>query len=188
MKVFRTGAAPYVPKAARQLARTAPELWAEQERRRAMLEKGEGVTITYRPASTMPPVGELRKIVLRDKTLDSTAPRELRFIGESVIKTFLRPGESFRDAQRQKGDWLVETMQRAPCLVADVGDGLVLGYVLYERDLIHCLYVKSDFRGLGIGLGLLRAAGVTLPLKVERVTRSWKKWTEGQGIPWDIVS
>jgi len=149
---------------------------------------GDGVELTYRPATAAPPAGELRKIVLRDKTLDSNEPRELRLIGESVLKTFLRPGESFRAAQRSRGERVIELMQRCPCLVADAGSGLVLGYVLYEGDLVHCLYVKADFRGLGIGLGLLRAAGVTLPLKVEQVTKSWERWTEHQGIPWEVVT
>lgn len=184
MKIFRQSAAPYVPTAARRIAKTAPELWAEQERRRKMLLDGDGVELTYRPASPLPPSGEFKRIVMTTEPLEAAEPRELRFVAETTIKTFMVTGQSISSQRAIMGPWVTETMQACPCIVADAGDGLVLGYVLYEGDLIHCLYVKSDFRGLGIGLGLLRAAGVTLPLRCQRVTRSWVRWTKHQGIPY----
>lgn len=185
-RIHRDGSAPFARKAARRLHRTAPELWAEQERRRVALER-EDVQVTYRRASALPPEGELRRIVLGDARLDANEPRELRFIGETMVKMWTPRHTPYRQWLKAEGPRVMSILQRAPAYVADVGGGVVLGFVVAERSLVHCLFVKADFRGLGLGLGLLREAGVTVPVQVHNVTNSWRRWTQQHGIEWDLV-
>ncbi len=182
--INRTSAAPFVPKSQRSLARSAPELWAEQERRRKMLE-AQDVVITYRPATALPPTGELARIVMSDDKLQTNEPRELRFITETWMKLWLPARVGYRRWFKEEGPRVMELLRDSPCYVADVGGGVVLGFVVSQGDLVHALYVKSDFRGLGIGLGLLREAGVTLPIRCNRVTNSWRHWAKGHGIQWE---
>lgn len=168
------------------LMRTAPQLWAEQERRRQMLEKG-GVEVTYRRAEAFPPDSRLKHLILgRPAPLEEREPSEWALIVETMLKMWIPRGRSYRSWIAEEGHRVQRILQESPAWVADVGGGVVLGFVVAQASLVHCLFVKTDFRGVGLGLGLLREANVTLPVQVDRATNSWRKWTARHGIDWEF--
>lgn len=71
---------------------------------------------------------------------------------------------------------MVRGGERVRCVVAyDVGEpGLVLGWVCWEGELLHYVYVKKLARGLGVGRWLMGQAG--------RVRRCSHMTSEGAGI------
>jgi GNAT superfamily N-acetyltransferase len=66
---------------------------------------------------------------------------------------------------------------------------VILGYIMVDEfDCIACLYVKPSFRSIGIGIMLIEAAGLDLPIKTAVSTGCWKRWTKYHDIPVAWVS
>ena len=62
---------------------------------------------------------------------------------------------------------------------------VALGFVaLNKAGAVRMLYVKLQFRGLGIGLRLLQDADVSAPVVVTDAESGWKRWAACYGLPW----
>ena len=58
---------------------------------------------------------------------------------------------------------------------------VILGYICYEPDVLHFVYVKGGFRRMGIGSRLLREAGIDISEDVivsHRTEHLFKCWPE----------
>lgn len=64
---------------------------------------------------------------------------------------------------------------------------LALGFLaIGERDVVRLIYVKLAFRGMGIGLALLEAAQLPVPLIVEEAEPGWKRWAAYHKLPYVV--
>lgn len=94
-------------------------------------------------------------------------------------------------------DWRTYFAPRARALVAESrvlvastdhgGQHIALGFLaLTTADVVRMIYVKLQFRGMGIGMALLEASGVGVPVKVEEAEPGWKRWAGYHRLPWVV--
>lgn len=67
------------------------------------------------------------------------------------------------------------------------GNGVILGFVLCRRNVVEVLYVKRDYRGMGLGRLLLDAAGFGEEVLCRAPTASWRHWCRRRGIKFTVV-
>ena len=130
-------------------------------------------------------------VTVRPRDRDPAA-RELDFVVETTVKVRWpkRAGLPWYEWRALHEPQVQAWVRGGPVLVADAGDGLLLGYVIVAMDgTVRMLYVKREFRGEGIGLRLLAAAfGRMLPnpIAVCLPTASWKRWCERHALTWEV--
>ncbi len=83
---------------------------------------------------------------------------DVRFITESTAKVRQPRDISWREYERRGMRDAEEALKFGQAHVVEA-DGVLLGFVIMTGDVVTMLYVKRDFRGLGLGIGLLTAAG-----------------------------
>lgn len=130
----------------------------------------------------------VRRLIASGLAVEVSPPvvkSELAFVYEATAKTRW----PFRDATRPiswdgwahiYGPRIAEMIRDGRVLLATAShDGVrvILGFALWDAfDVLTMLYVKQPFRGGGIGLKLLEASGVDLPLKALGETACWRRW------------
>ena len=122
---------------------------------------------------------------------------EHNFVVDNTVKVFWPKGDKLAGLTFPRWEGLFRPQVMTTCrdgraLVATAsheGQRVILGFVLLnEFDVVVNLYVKRAFRGVGIGLRLIEAAGLDLPLKVSTATGCWRRWVAYHQIPTVHVS
>lgn len=114
-----------------------------------------------------------------------------RFV-EGFLVNYGRPRRTpYAEWQRYQRPHVAKELAESDVLVAatNVDDtDIALGFLQTQRRAAAMLYVKLQFRGCGIGMRLVEAAGLSLPVRtVGQPSPSWKKWAAGYGLPWEAV-
>lgn len=115
-----------------------------------------------------------------------------RFV-EGFLVNYGRPRRTpYAEWQRYQRPHIAKELAESDTLVAatTVDDtDVALGFLqLDQRRAVRMLYVKLSFRGCGIGLRLVEAAGLSLPVRTTgQPSPSWKKWAAGYGLPWEVA-
>lgn len=115
------------------------------------------------------------------------ADREWNFVHETTLKMRWPRGSgiTFRDWRQMFGPVAELWMGEGRCLVADAGDGVLLGFaVAVGENTVASLYVKAAFRGQGVGLALLRESNLALPYRAYQPTECWWRWCKHHKLPW----
>ncbi len=119
----------------------------------------------------------MEEVVIRDNL-----PEDESFILDSWLKSYY--GASFFTVKIPKSVFfshhsrlikklLVTSRIR---LAVDPQDlGIIAGYIVYEPDKIHYLYVKESLRGFGIGKKLLSEANLFDRTKITHLTKKGRK-------------
>lgn len=111
-----------------------------------------------------------------DIQFDSPNEDELKFILDSWSSSYRKsvyagtvPNNLWQEVIRAS---ITQLVGRSNCntIVARVGDR-VMGYAVAEPGILHWLYVKKDFRRLGIGRCLLNAITLPWPAEVKKFPR-----------------
>jgi len=136
-----------------------------------------------------------RRLLASGLTVDVQPPElrsETAFVFEATAKTRWPHRDYTRPVRWTEwvhifGPRVAEMISDGRTLLATAsheGTRVILGFALWDQfDVLGMLYVKKQFRGAGIGLRLLEAAGVDLPLKVLAETACWGRWVKCHGIP-----
>ena len=103
-----------------------------------------------------------------------------------------RPGPT---AYRQWRDYYDEqaramVLSDSTVIASALSDGVrvLLGFAsVTERGALRIVYVKLRFRGNGIGLRLLEAAGVAVPVRIVKADGGWGRWAAYHGLPWWVA-
>jgi GNAT superfamily N-acetyltransferase len=117
-----------------------------------------------------------------DFTIRPSTEDDRRFIVETTAKVRLPHDVPWTDWKRGGLQDAHSTFQTGVSRVAEA-EGVLVGFALYdEANALSMLYVKREFRGVGIGLSLLGP----LPdiLQVTKATPSWRQWCRTRGIRW----
>lgn len=136
-----------------------------------------------------------RRLLASGLTVD-VQPPELRSETAFIFEATARTRWPYRDYTRPIC-WEEWVYIYGPCVAQTISDGrallatashegtkVVLGFALFEAfDVLSMIYVKKEFRGAGIGLRLLEASGVDLPLLHLSDTATWRRWVKCHGIP-----
>jgi GNAT superfamily N-acetyltransferase len=120
----------------------------------------------------------------QDFTIRVMKESDLSFIFNSWLKSFFHSSSFAKDIDKDiyyKYHKLVieRILSRLPTVyVACDSTHLetVFGYILGEGEVLHFLYVKKDFRKLGIGTSLLEVYGV--PEYISHLTKDAKKLSD----------
>ena len=111
---------------------------------------------------------------------------DMRFVRETSCKVRWPHRQPFTDWEAQHGPTVDYWIADGQCLVADAG-GTVLGFAIVTPigvtpdNVVRMVYVKRAFRGDGIGLALLTAAGCVPPFVGHLPTPQWFAWTHRIG-------
>jgi GNAT superfamily N-acetyltransferase len=115
---------------------------------------------------------------------DSPRADEFPFIFDSWARSFRKspwagcvPNHLYDQVSRATSAGIIDRGARVIVAVAPLPDGdrRVMGYAVSESEVLHWLFVKRDFRRMGVGRALL-----------EETTRAWPRcsvFDEGHG-PW----
>ena len=103
------------------------------------------------------------------------------------------PNHLWDQVSRAAATEIIDRGARVLCAVADLPDGnrRVMGYAVAEGPILHWLFVKRDYRGMGVGRALLAEIMAGVGDSVEKSythrTRSSSRFL-GQGWKWDPTS
>ena len=88
-------------------------------------------------------------------------------------------GRSFRNAEFFPGhhDVAERVLARSSTVVAHLPDspGVILGFLVHEPAVLHYVYVKEQFRRLGIAWTLLAAAHLPAAFRYTHATDDWQR-------------
>lgn len=96
-------------------------------------------------------------------------PADIPFIASSWSKSYQSSAavrnvrtSLYFDRQKQT---ILHLLQRSQCLVICLreDEDAILGYVVFEKDVLHFVYVKEAWRKHGIATRLVSAAGLDIP-------------------------
>ncbi len=125
--------------------------------------------------------------------LDLGSTDQVSWVWETVVKErWPRDGGlAWKEWAGLYGSQAGELIERGRCLLAIVQSStpVFLGFVLLDgQGRLRMLYVKSSYRGHGLGLTLLEAAGTSYPVRVVAPNKCWKRWTDVNGLESTAVS
>lgn len=114
-----------------------------------------------------------------------------RFV-EGFLVNYGRPRRTpYAEWQRYQRAHVAKEVAESDVLVAATtveSTDVALGFLQMQRRATAMLYVKLPFRGCGIGMRLIEAAGLSLPIRtVGQPSPSWKKWAAVYGLPWEVA-
>ncbi|HET7036578.1 MAG TPA: GNAT family N-acetyltransferase [Thermomicrobiaceae bacterium] len=110
---------------------------------------------------------------------------DLPFVLETAAKLRWPHGVQFRDWRPAHDARVLGIVERGGGIHVAEARGVLLGYAITDAaGALVSIYVKRDFRGAGIGIELLRAAGVDAgkPISCERPTPSLRIWARVRGL------
>jgi GNAT superfamily N-acetyltransferase len=123
---------------------------------------------------------------LLDYAIRPAQPEDHRFIIETTAKV-RQPRDLSWTEWKTTGEMRARAdLEYGGCFVAEA-DGVIVGFVLFARiwAALEMLYVKREFRGLGLGMALLNPGDVKV--LITTATPSWRQWTRLHRIRWEEV-
>lgn len=107
-----------------------------------------------------------------------------RFILETTAKVRQPHGLPWTTWKRTGMQQATEALRHGSAWVVE-SDGVLLGFVVAD-EAVSMLYVKRDYRGLGLGLELLAKTGQGKVVRVRQPTASWRAWARRRSLPWQV--
>lgn len=117
------------------------------------------------------------------RPLDVTSRDEVALVWTTLLKERCPRGTPWSEWRAVYGPEAAAHIERGPCVLA-VAEGVFLGFALLDGPSVRMVFVKSAYRGSGLGALMLDAAGAPYPLHVVSANKSWKRWAESTGVQW----
>lgn len=120
---------------------------------------------------------------IREATADEIATY-VRECSIAVRRPHKTPVALWRELHRHEVDAYLAASR---VNVVDAGGGVLIGFSVVGRGrcagTVWMLAVKRGFRGVGLGLKLLREQGIPMePIVAHRPTACWRRWCERHGL------
>lgn len=120
----------------------------------------------------------MAEIILRPGII----PEDAGFVFSSWLKSYY--GNSPHNTwipkkiyQKEQAIIITKLLNRSDLSIAAMSEDerIIIGYLVYEKGIIHYVYIKEPFRGLGIGKKLIQENGFFDKTKVTHLTHKGRK-------------